>query len=137
MRYAVGSSLVRWHLAPGRHIGLFIGRQSQADYWTPILVRSVSSHDQEYHKRTTPELQPKVVRIRDSGRRIRNCRDFELYNLVTAWPKPSVTDEKNVVRIMAGLIVVLAQRWRRFGSTGSTHRVIDHPCIFMRRLLCR
>jgi poly(3-hydroxybutyrate) depolymerase len=39
MRYAVGSSLVRWHLAPGGHIGLFIGRQSQAEYWTPILAQ--------------------------------------------------------------------------------------------------
>ena len=28
---------VRWYLAPGGHIGLFIGRQSQAEYWTPIL----------------------------------------------------------------------------------------------------
>ena len=44
MQYAVGSSLVRWHLAPGGHIGLFIGRQSQAEYWTPILaeVRKLS-----------------------------------------------------------------------------------------------
>jgi poly(3-hydroxyalkanoate) synthetase len=44
MRYAVGSSLVRWYLAPGGHIGLFIGRQSQAEYWTPILaeVRELS-----------------------------------------------------------------------------------------------
>ena len=44
MRYAVGSSLVRWCLAPGGHIGLFIGRQSQAEYWTPILaeVRELS-----------------------------------------------------------------------------------------------
>ena len=39
MRYAVGSSLVRWHLAPGGHIDLFIGRQSQAEYWTPILAQ--------------------------------------------------------------------------------------------------
>jgi poly(3-hydroxybutyrate) depolymerase len=45
MRYAVGSSLVRWYLAPGGHIGLFIGRQSQAEYWTPILaqVRELST----------------------------------------------------------------------------------------------
>jgi polyhydroxyalkanoate depolymerase len=44
MRYAVGSSLVRSYLAPGGHIGLFIGRQSQAEYWTPILaeVRELS-----------------------------------------------------------------------------------------------
>ena len=44
MRYAVGSSLVRWQLAPGGHIGLFIGRQSQDEYWTPILaeVRELS-----------------------------------------------------------------------------------------------
>ena len=44
MRYAVGSSLVRWYLAPGGHIDLFIGRQSQAEYWTPILahVRELS-----------------------------------------------------------------------------------------------
>ena len=44
MRYAVGSSLVRWYLAPGGHIGLFIGHQSQAEYWTPILaeVRKLS-----------------------------------------------------------------------------------------------
>ena len=39
MRHAVGSSQVRWYLAPGGHIGLFIGRQSQADYWTPILAQ--------------------------------------------------------------------------------------------------
>ena len=39
MRNAVGSSLVRWYLAPGGHIGLFIGRQSQAEYWTPILAQ--------------------------------------------------------------------------------------------------
>jgi poly(3-hydroxybutyrate) depolymerase len=39
MRYAVGSSLVRWYLAPGGHIALFIGRQSQAEYWTPILAQ--------------------------------------------------------------------------------------------------
>jgi hypothetical protein len=39
MRDAVGSSLVRWYLAPGGHIGLFIGRQSQAEYWTPILAQ--------------------------------------------------------------------------------------------------
>ena len=39
MRYAVGSSLVRWYLAPGGHMGLFIGRQSQAEYWTPILAQ--------------------------------------------------------------------------------------------------
>src|SRR6266496_3511589 len=39
MRYAVGSSLVRWYLAPGGHIGLFIGRQSQAEYWMPILAQ--------------------------------------------------------------------------------------------------
>jgi poly(3-hydroxybutyrate) depolymerase len=39
MRYAVGSSLVRWYLAPGGHIGLFIGRHSQAEYWTPILAQ--------------------------------------------------------------------------------------------------
>ena len=39
MRHAVGSSLVRWHLAPGGHIGLFIGRQSQAENWTPILAQ--------------------------------------------------------------------------------------------------
>ena len=39
MRYAVGSSLVRWYLAPGGHIGLFIGQQSQGEYWTPILAQ--------------------------------------------------------------------------------------------------
>ena len=39
MRYAVGSSLVRWYLAPGGHIDLFIGCQSQAEYWTPILAQ--------------------------------------------------------------------------------------------------
>ena len=39
MRDAVGSSVVRWYLAPGGHIGLFIGRQSQAEYWTPILAQ--------------------------------------------------------------------------------------------------
>jgi len=35
MRHAIGSPEVRWYLAPGGHIGLFIGRQSQAEYWTP------------------------------------------------------------------------------------------------------
>jgi PHB de-polymerase C-terminus len=39
MRYAVGSSRVRWYIAPGGHIGLFIGHQSQAEYWTPILAQ--------------------------------------------------------------------------------------------------
>lgn len=39
MRHAVGSSQVRWYLAPGGHIGLFIGRQAQAEYWTPILAQ--------------------------------------------------------------------------------------------------
>ena len=39
MRYAVGSLLVRWYLAPGGHIGLFTGHQSQAEYWTPILAQ--------------------------------------------------------------------------------------------------
>ena len=39
MRYAVGSLLVRWYLAPGGHIGLFIGHRSQAEYWTPILAQ--------------------------------------------------------------------------------------------------
>jgi len=39
MRHAVGSSQVRWYLAPGGHIGLFIGRTSQAEYWTPILAQ--------------------------------------------------------------------------------------------------
>jgi poly(3-hydroxybutyrate) depolymerase len=44
MRYAVGSLLVRWYLAPGGHLGLFIGHRSQAEYWTPILsqVRELS-----------------------------------------------------------------------------------------------
>jgi poly(3-hydroxybutyrate) depolymerase len=39
MRHAVGSSQVRWYLAPGGHIGLFLGRQSQAQYWMPILAQ--------------------------------------------------------------------------------------------------
>ncbi len=39
MRYAVGSALVRWYLAPGGHIDLFIGHRSQAEYWTPILAQ--------------------------------------------------------------------------------------------------
>ncbi|HTQ93632.1 MAG TPA: alpha/beta fold hydrolase [Streptosporangiaceae bacterium] len=39
MQHAVGSTQVRWYLAPGGHIGLFIGRQSQAEYWTPILAQ--------------------------------------------------------------------------------------------------
>jgi len=39
MRHAVGSSQVRWYLAPGGHIGLFIGREAQAEYWTPILAQ--------------------------------------------------------------------------------------------------
>ncbi len=45
MRHAVGSSVVRSYLAPGGHIGLFIGRQAQTEYWTPILaqVRELSA----------------------------------------------------------------------------------------------
>ena len=39
MRHAVGSPDVRWYLAPAGHIDLFIGRQSQAEYWTPILAQ--------------------------------------------------------------------------------------------------
>ncbi len=39
MRYAVGSLPVRWYLAPGGHLGLFIGHRSQAEYWTPILAQ--------------------------------------------------------------------------------------------------
>ena len=39
MQYAVGSLLVRWYLAPGGHLGLFIGHRSQAEYWTPILAQ--------------------------------------------------------------------------------------------------
>ena len=39
MRYAVGSVPVRWYLAPGGHIDLFIGHRSQAEYWTPILAQ--------------------------------------------------------------------------------------------------
>ena len=39
MRYAVGSLLVRWYLAPGGHIALFIGHRSRAEYWTPILAQ--------------------------------------------------------------------------------------------------
>ena len=45
MRYAVGSSLVRWYLAPAGHIDLFIGRQSQAEYWTPILAQVHQLYD--------------------------------------------------------------------------------------------
>ena len=37
-RHAVGSSQVRWYLAPGWNIRLFIGRQAQAEYWIPILA---------------------------------------------------------------------------------------------------
>ena len=39
MQHAVGSSLVRWYLAPAGHIDLFIGCQSQAEYWMPILAQ--------------------------------------------------------------------------------------------------
>jgi poly(3-hydroxybutyrate) depolymerase len=47
MRYAVGSSLVRWHLAPGGHIGLFIGRTGRRLSTGPrSWPRSASSHDQ-------------------------------------------------------------------------------------------
>ena len=61
MRYAVGSSLVRWHLAPGGHIGLFIGRQSQAEYWTPILAQ-VRELSQPGVSQTQPSaLQPEVL----------------------------------------------------------------------------
>ena len=54
MQHAVGSTQVRWYLAPGGHIGLFIGRQSQAEYWTPILAQVHELSQTEYaHPETT------------------------------------------------------------------------------------
>jgi polyhydroxyalkanoate depolymerase len=63
MRHAVGSSLVRWHLAPGGHIGLFIGRQSHAEYWTPILaeVRELSRPGASQTR--SPALQPELAAV--------------------------------------------------------------------------
>ena len=62
MRYAVGSSLVRWYLAPGGHMGLFIGRQSEAEYWTPILaqVRELSRPGVPVTTEPSAPLQPPV-----------------------------------------------------------------------------
>jgi polyhydroxyalkanoate depolymerase len=64
MRYAVGSSLVRWHLAPGGHIGLFIGRQSQAEYWTPILAEVRELSRPGVSQTQSPALQPEVAAVR-------------------------------------------------------------------------
>ena len=64
MRYAVGSSLVRWHLAPGGHIGLFIGRQSQAEYWTPILAEVRELSRPGASQTQSPALQPEVAAVR-------------------------------------------------------------------------
>ena len=63
MRYAVGSSLVRWHLAPGGHIGLFIGRQSQAEYWTPILAQVRELSRPGVSQAQSPALQPEVAAV--------------------------------------------------------------------------
>ena len=63
MRYAVGSSLVRWHLAPGGHIGLFIGRQSQAEYWTPILAQVRELSRPGVSQTQSPALQPEVAAV--------------------------------------------------------------------------
>jgi poly(3-hydroxybutyrate) depolymerase len=63
MRYAVGSSLVRWHLAPGGHIGLFIGRQSQAEYWTPILAQVRELSRPGASQTQSPALQPEVAAV--------------------------------------------------------------------------
>jgi len=61
MRYAVGSSLVRWYLAPGGHIGLFIGRQSQAEYWTPILAQVRELSQPGVSQTRLSVLQPEVL----------------------------------------------------------------------------
>ena len=61
MRYAVGSVLVRWHLAPGGHIGLFIGRHSQAEYWTPILAQVRELSRPGVSQTQSPALQPEVA----------------------------------------------------------------------------
>jgi polyhydroxyalkanoate depolymerase len=61
MRYAVGSSLVRWHLAPGGHIGLFIGRRSHAEYWTPILAQVRELSRPEASPAPSPALQPEAA----------------------------------------------------------------------------
>ena len=74
MQHAVGSSLVRWYLAPGGHIGLFIGRQSQAEYWTPILAQVRELSQAEYAHPETARLSllpagsvPLVTGARRSG----------------------------------------------------------------------
>ncbi len=63
MRHAVGSSLVRWHLAPGGHIGLFIGRQSQAEYWTPILAEVRELSRPGASQTQSLALQPEVAAV--------------------------------------------------------------------------
>jgi pimeloyl-ACP methyl ester carboxylesterase len=63
MRYVVGSVLVRWYLAPGGHIGLFIGRQSQAEYWTPILAQVRELSRPGVSQAQSPALQPEVAAV--------------------------------------------------------------------------
>ena len=63
MRHAVGSPLVRWYLAPGGHIGLFIGRRSQAEYWTPILAQVHQLSRPGVSQTHPPALQPEVAAV--------------------------------------------------------------------------
>jgi poly(3-hydroxybutyrate) depolymerase len=63
MRDAVGSSLVSCHLAPGGHIGLFIGRQSHAEYWTPILAQVRELSRPGASQTQSPALQPELAAV--------------------------------------------------------------------------
>jgi len=88
MRYAVGSSLVRWHLAPGGHIGLFIGRRSHAEYWTPILAQVRELSRPEASPAPSPALQPEAAAAVHQGEGSQNqtARESGPSDPITAWP---------------------------------------------------
>jgi PHB depolymerase-like protein len=104
MRDAVGSSLVRWYLAPDGHIGLFIGHRSQAEYWTPILaqVRKLSRPGGITNATSTSIRSAGSASAKGNGKsnaqRVQAIRPDQV--LARA---PWLTDEESVVCIMAGL----------------------------------
>jgi poly(3-hydroxybutyrate) depolymerase len=96
MRHAVGSSLVRWYLAPGGHIGLFIGRQSQAEYWTPMLaqVRELSRPEDIANApiRTSTRTAGGASGKGNGNQMLKGLTSYEL---IKSWHKPWLTDEEN------------------------------------------
>ena len=104
MPYAVGSLLVRWYLAPGGHIGLFISTGRRLSTGRGSWLRSANSHDHGYHKMQPPALQPEVL-VMHQGKRTENQmpKAFKPYNLIKCSRKPWLTDEENAARIMTGL----------------------------------